>query len=94
MTKPNLNLNLLKIGVGVMVDFEDASSHDEGWATIEELQNHTQSCTTVGFVVRKDRKQVLLAMNRGGHPSEPSLLQYATTMAIPLGWITAVKVLS
>ena len=90
MDKPDHKL--LKVGTSAQIEWDDASSHDEGWATIEDLQNHVQRCTTLGFVVRKDRKQVLLAMSKGAHASD-NVMQYATTMAIPLGWVTRIVVL-
>lgn len=91
MEKPDKTL--LTIDTLVRVEWDDASSHDEGWATREDLENRVQRCTTVGFVVRKDRKQVLLAMSKGQHAAD-TVMQYATTMAIPLGWVTRIKVLS
>ncbi len=83
----------LRLGSWVRVTWFDASSHDEGWATADELTNKLQRCVTVGIVAQKDRKQVLLAMSYGDYPSDPDALpQYCTTMAIPLGWIKSVEV--
>ena len=82
----------LKVGALVRVTWEDASSHDEGWAKIEEIENRVQKCMTVGWVVKRDRKQVVLAMSHGKHPSD-GVEQYATTWALPLGFVTEILVL-
>lgn len=81
----------LKPGSWVRVHWDDASSHDEGWATSDKLENGIQKCISSGIVAKKDRKQVILAMSYGKHASDNEE-QYATTMAIPLGWITHVDV--
>lgn len=81
----------LKVGALVRVSWDDASSHDEGWAKIEEIENRVQKCTTVGWVVKLDRKQLVLAMSHGKHASD-DVEQYATTWAIPRGWVTGIEV--
>lgn len=86
------DIRALKKGACVRVHWDDASSHDEGWAPESEIENRVQKCTTVGFVVKRDRKQVVLAMSRGKHVAKEEM-DYATTWALPLGWITRVETL-
>ena len=86
------DLRLLKVGNLVKVGWDDAASHDDGWQEREEIINGVQHCTTVGFVVKRDRKQVVVAMSYGVHPHDGKE-HYCTTWAIPTGWITKVEII-
>jgi len=82
----------LKPGNWVRVTWHDAASHDEGWTTQEELENAVQLCVTAGIVVKRDKKQVLLAMSKGVPDKPGDDTQYATTWAIPIAWISKTEV--
>ena len=79
----------LKIGEWVRINWEDAKVYDPGWVDKNKLdeKHDIAACITVGIVVKRDRKQVILAMSAGKNDEE-----VGTTMAIPLGWITEVEV--
>ena len=82
----------LKPGAWVRIFWHDAASHDEGWATEAELENTVQPCITVGIVVKRDKKQVILAMTKGVPNEANEDPQYATTWAIPISWVTKTEV--
>lgn len=85
---------LLEIGKLVHVTWDDASSADEGWALPKQLQNAPQHCETVGWVVARNRRFVRIAMTKGVHSLDgKDEWQYATTYALPLGWIKTVQVI-
>lgn len=78
----------LRVGSLVRVRWDDASSHDEGWSDLKDIVNRVQACDTSGWVVKRDRKQIVLAMSKGTSGAQ---VQYATTWAIPIGWIKSVE---
>lgn len=78
-------------GNWVRVRWEDAYVHDQGWVKIEDIDFKTkgvQVVISVGLVVRRDPKQVIIAMSKGQDDSE-----VGTTLAIPMGWIKATELL-
>lgn len=77
----------LKHGNWVRVTWDDAVGSDEGWVEARDHTTQVASCITVGKVIRKDRKQVVLAQSAGADDE-----QVGNIWAVPLGMITAVEV--
>lgn len=90
ITKQKEELLKLKKGLWVRVHWEDAKVEDSGWVDQNKLDMSKHGIApilTVGRVVVKDRKQVVLAMSAGKADEE-----IGTTTSIPLGWITEVEI--
>lgn len=80
-------LRKLKIGTWVKITWDDAVGSDEGWIDDHKVETEIAACITVGKVIKKDRKQVVLAQSAG-----PNDNQVGNIWAIPLGWINQVEV--
>lgn len=78
----------LKKGLWVRIHWDDIlSDDDQGWVEEHKLEARVWPCITVGKVVKKTKKEVVLAMSAGANDN-----QVGTATAIPLGCITKVDV--
>lgn len=77
----------LKLGQCVRITWDDAVGSDEGWVDAKDHQTVIAGCVTVGKVVRKDRKQIVLAQSWGTNDE-----QVGNLWAIPRGMITTIEV--
>lgn len=81
----SLDRKKLALGNWVRVTWDDAVGSDEGWVEAKDHTTQTASCITVGKIIRKDKKQVVLAQSAGADDE-----QVGNIWAVPLGMITAV----
>ena len=82
----------LKVGAWVLVSWEDAYVHDEGWTDTDDITAEVHGikpCLSAGKVLKKDHKQVFLAATIGTGKDDKDV---GSLFAIPLGWITGVDV--
>lgn len=63
------------------------AGNDQGWVVPDELDAPEAECLSVGIVVKKDKRQVVIAMSVGKNDKEVN-----TIGQIPLGCITKVEV--
>ena len=78
----------------VLVNWLDAGSHD-AWSEAHEAQNMDGDfpCTTVGFVVKQNRRNIFVAGSCAPKSEENSGDAYCSIMVIPIGMITSVELL-
>lgn len=78
----------LKKGVCVRIHWVDViAGNDQGWVEGDEVKAEPAECMSAGFVVKRDKHQVVIAMSRGKNDKEVN-----TIGQIPLGCITKVEV--
>jgi len=81
----------LKPGTWARVHWMDISDDtSEGWVAPDDIKNQPAEIITAGYIVKKEKGHVKLAMSWGtdysGH------VEVGSTSAIPLGVITKVEV--
>lgn len=82
------DLRKLKKGVCVRIHWVDViAGNDQGWVEPKDIEAKPAECLSVGYVVRKDKRQVVIAMSIGKNDKEVN-----TIGQIPLGCITKVEV--
>jgi len=81
-------LRKLKKGACVRIHWVDViAGNDQGWVEPDELDAKPAECLSVGYVVKRDKHQVVIAMSIGKHDKEVN-----TIGQIPLGCIQKVEV--
>lgn len=81
----------LKVGNWVRVHWKDISDDvEEGWVHPEDIKNKPAEIITVGYVAKKSRDHVKLAMSWGTDYS--GYVEVGSTSTIPLGVISKVEV--
>ena len=80
-------MTLPKVGSIVVVDWLDANSYGAGWKHKEELDGQLLKCSTVGWLMRDDKKTISMAATA----SEDEFVTDACV--IPKSFITKVTVL-
>ena len=82
----------LKLGNLVLVEWNDAWAHNEGWSQWDKQDLGYARCCTVGMVIRLDEEQVTLAATWGQHTGHETV-EYNTLWGLPLGMITQVRLM-
>lgn len=54
----------------VLITWQDHHSGSRGWTDVENFEQGTYICTSVGFIVKKDRNQITLAANLSPYDEE------------------------
>ncbi len=81
----------LTLGNWVRVHWRDISDdNEEGWVHPDAIKNQPAEIITSGYVVKRHRDHVKLAMSWGTDYS--GYVEVGSTSAIPLGVITKVEV--
>ena len=74
----------LKIGDLILIDWADACAATSAWQQGIEIA----PCSTVGFLVKKDKKQLVIAHTKAFDG------QHAGQFAIPRGFVKEYKIIS
>ena len=86
----------LQRGAWALIPWDDACAHNgQAWSEVSDISAETRGiahCITVGRVVLRDAKQVVLAQSSG--PEEIEKAQAGNTWALPLGMITRVQLIN
>lgn len=69
----------------VLVEWVDANS-DPCWVTPEKVP-HIETCFAVGWLIRQDKREIILAANYNPGSETP----YGDCIAIPAGWVQKVR---
>lgn len=81
----------LKSGLWVRISWMDISDDtSEGWVAPDDIKNKPAQIISAGYVVKKEKGHVTLAMSWGTDYSGE--VEVGSTSAIPLGVITRVEV--
>jgi hypothetical protein len=75
----------------VYIRWVDACSHNSGWVTYEDAVKWADGtqylAETSGWVIRENKRYILLAQQRGDWTLDDPTYQYANLMRIPKTWI-------
>jgi hypothetical protein len=78
----------VKPGDLVYVQWYDAVEDGTGWEDVTKCELVPHYCLSVGFVIRADKKAIVLAGTIGAHDGVKESIQ---RLAIPLGWVEEVR---
>mgnify|MGYP000025145055 CR=1 FL=1 len=75
------------LGDLVLIEWHDAAV-DSGWADSNESDSKVHLIQSIGWVIKKDRKAIIIAADKAADPTDKETNR---RLAVPRSWIESVK---